>query len=196
MGPLQLTALGLGPVRVRALPRAFFARPSPVVARELLGCWMVRQLGDERLRVRVVETEAYLGPTDPASHAFRGRTQRNSPMFGIAGIAYVYFVYGMHHCFNVVTGDEGAPEALLIRGADAGAWRGPDGLRGPARLCRALKIDLSCNGIDLCRPGVSPIWFEPGGGGHHPVVVTPRVGVSDQSALRFLLGPGAGDERL
>lgn len=169
-----------------ALARGFFARPSPVVARELLGCLLVCCIGAQAVRVRVTETEAYLGSTDPASHAYRGRTQRNAPMFGMAGIAYVYFVYGMHHCFNVVTGQEGDPQALLIRAAEGESWGGQSRLSGPARLCRALGIDRSYNGLDLCRPGFSPIWFEPGSATRRRVVVTPRVGVRDQSPLRFL----------
>ncbi|MFZ0994689.1 MAG: DNA-3-methyladenine glycosylase [Candidatus Dormiibacterota bacterium] len=168
------------------LPRGFFARNSPVVARELLGCWMVRQLDNRVLKVRVSETEAYLGPTDPASHAFRGRTRRNAPMFGPAGIAYVYFIYGMHYCFNVVTGQEGDPQAVLIRGGVSGPPAAPQFLRGPAILCRALGIDLGVNGADLCAPGLSRIWFELDQGWKSAPRVTSRVGVRDQRPLRFL----------
>lgn len=148
---------------------------------------MVRRLGGRELRVKVSETEAYLGATDPASHAFRGRTARNSVMFGIAGIAYVYFVYGMHHCFNVVTGPQGDPQAVLIRGATSSFGTERSSLAGPALLCRALSIDLSCNGEDLCRPGGSSIWFEAGGAEELPVLVTPRVGVRDQTPMRYLV---------
>lgn len=162
----------------------------------MLGCFLVRQLGDLTLRARICETEAYLGQTDPASHAFRGLTQRNAPMFGPAGVAYVYFIYGMHHCFNVVTGREGEPEAVLIRGGVAGTPDAPKILGGPALLCRALSIDLSCNGADLCSPGLSRIWFESEDRWRSSPKVTPRVGVKDQRPLRFLerltAGPGAG----
>jgi DNA-3-methyladenine glycosylase len=168
------------------LTRAFFARPSPVVARKLLGCWLVRRLGDDELRVRVCETEAYLGASDPASHAFRGRTGRNAVMFGPAGIAYVYFVYGMHHCFNVVTGQEGDPQAVLIRGGSNGSGTASATLGGPAVLCRALGIDLNCNGVDLCHPEDGSTWFEAGGGDPARVLLTPRVGVRDQSPMRFV----------
>jgi len=110
-------------------------------------------------------------------------------MFGMAGIAYVYFVYGMHYCFNVVTGAAGDPQAVLVRGGvdHTGATGIP--LPGPARFCRALSIDLACNGADLCQPAAGAIWFESGGGAPIPIVVTPRVGVRDGSPLRFLTGP-------
>ncbi|MGH7641621.1 MAG: DNA-3-methyladenine glycosylase [Candidatus Dormibacteria bacterium] len=179
---------GIG-ARSPALPRAFFARPSPQVARELLGCCLVRRLGDRELRVQISETEAYLGTSDPASHAFRGLTSRNSPMFGPAGTAYVYFVYGMHHCFNVVTGQVADPQAVLLRGAVNGSGTGGANLSGPARLCRSLAIDLSCNGWDLCSPDSASIWLEPGSAPPRRVLMTPRVGVRDQTRLRFLVPP-------
>jgi len=175
------------PAHSTRLPREFFARTSPLVARELLGCWMVRQLDDQVLKVRITETEAYLGPADPASHAFRGRTQRNAPMFGPAGTAYVYFIYGMHHCFNVVTGEEGDPQAVLIRAGVAGPLEAPQVLAGPALLCRALGIDLGCNGADLCAP-LSRIWFDLDHRWKSSPQVTHRVGVKDQRPLRFLEG--------
>ncbi|GAA1917585.1 DNA-3-methyladenine glycosylase [Nocardioides hwasunensis] len=107
--------------------------------------------------VRLTEVEAYAGPDDPGSHAFRGRTPRNSVMFGPPGCLYVYFVYGMHHCANLVTGPDGEPGAVLLRagevvgGLDLARVRRPgspdrDLARGPARLCRALGIDLAENG--------------------------------------------------
>ncbi|MGA2872968.1 MAG: DNA-3-methyladenine glycosylase [Candidatus Dormibacteria bacterium] len=177
-------------VRPSPLPRAFFARPSPVVARELLGCWLCRRLGHRTLRVRVVETEAYLGAGDPASHAFRGRTERNAPMFGVAGVAYVYLIYGMHHCFNVVTGADRDPQAVLLRGAAGSGVEASLRLRGPALLCRALSIDLSCNGIDLCGPGRGLIWFEGSQSPPVQVLTTARVGVRDQSPMRFAVPDG------
>jgi DNA-3-methyladenine glycosylase len=184
-----MNAADPAPAPMARLSREFFARASPLVARELLGCWMVRQLDDRVVRVRISETEAYLGPTDPASHAFRGRTQRNAPMFGPAGFAYIYFIYGMHYCFNVVTGQEGDPQAVLIRGGLAGPPEAPRVIGGPALLCRALGIDMSCNGTDLCAPGRSRIWFEMDDRWKFSPQVTARVGVSDQRPLRFLLAP-------
>ena len=114
--------------------------------------------------VRLTEVEAYAGPLDPGSHAHRGRTARNAVMFGPPGHLYVYFVYGMHHCANLVTGPEGDPGAVLLRagevvaGLDVARERRPssrdrDLARGPARLCRVLGIDLADNGI---RPDLVP----------------------------------------
>jgi DNA-3-methyladenine glycosylase len=114
--------------------------------------------------VRLTEVEAYAGPDDPGSHAYRGRTPRNSVMFGPPGHLYVYFVYGMHHCANLVTGPDGDPGAVLLRagevvaGIDHARSRRPgssdrDLARGPARLCRALGIDLADNGV---RPVIEP----------------------------------------
>jgi DNA-3-methyladenine glycosylase len=144
------------------LPRAFFARPSTVVAPELLGRILVRMLPDgTRLAARLVEVEAY-GPDDPASHAYRGRTARNHVMFGPPGHLYVYFTYGMHFCANVVTGVAGQGSAVLLRAAEPlegldamAAGRGVASLRllcsGPARLTQALGIDRSDDGVDLLR---------------------------------------------
>jgi DNA-3-methyladenine glycosylase len=146
----------------RRLPRAFFARPSTVVAPELLGRVLLRVLPDgTRLAVRLVEVEAY-GPDDPASHAFRGRTARNDVMFGPPGRLYVYFTYGMHFCANVVTGRDGEGSAVLLRAAEPlegvgtmAASRGVDALRllcsGPARLTQALSIARDDDGVDLVR---------------------------------------------
>ena len=108
--------------------------------------------------IRLTEVEAYDGPNDPGSHAYRGRTRRNAVMFGPAGFLYVYFTYGMHHCANVVVGEEGNPSAVLLRAGEvleghalAEGRRGTskDLARGPARLCQALGLDLSHNGLDL-----------------------------------------------
>src|SRR3954463_6352376 len=100
---------------MRPLPRDFYDRPADVVARELLGALLLRRTGD-RLRIgRIVETEAYLGPHDLAAHSARGRTPRTEVMFGPPGHAYVYLIYGIHHCLNVVTEAEGHAAAVLIR---------------------------------------------------------------------------------
>jgi DNA-3-methyladenine glycosylase len=140
------------------LPRAFFARSGPEVAPELLNKLLVR---GERVG-RIVEVEAYAGAMDPASHAFRGRTARNATMFGPAGHLYVYFTYGMHHCANVVCGDEGDASAVLLRALTAvdgipemRAARGPAARRdrdlcsGPGKLCQAFGLDRSFDGADL-----------------------------------------------
>jgi DNA-3-methyladenine glycosylase len=146
------------------LARAFFDRDTVQVARALLGCTLVHVLEDgTRLSGRISETEAYL-PGDSASHGFRGKTARNAPMFMRAGTAYVYFIYGMHFCFNVVTEGEGAPAAVLIRAVQP--LDGVEVMRrnragkqtsqvlkltdGPGKLCQAFAIDRSVTGMDLC----------------------------------------------
>jgi DNA-3-methyladenine glycosylase len=130
------------------LPRSFFERATLVVAREMLGKKLVHA-GDDGVRSsgRIVETEAYVGPNDLASHARVGPKGRAALMYGTAGVAYVYLVYGMHHCFNAVTEQEGHPGAVLVRAIEPleNAARG----NGPALVCRALKIDRACNSLDL-----------------------------------------------
>lgn len=134
--------------------------PSLDVAPTLLGAVLVSDLDGAEVAVRLTEVEAYNGPDDPASHAYRGRTPRNAVMFGPPGFLYCYFTYGMHTCANVVVGEDGGAAAVLLRagevvtGAEAArARRGSssdrDLARGPARLCRALDLTLAHNGLDL-----------------------------------------------
>ena len=140
------------------LPREFYMRSALEVARDLLGRVLCRRMsGGEVLRGRLLEVEAYDGPQDLASHASRGLTRRNAPMFEPGGIAYVYLVYGMHHCLNVVTGAAGYPAAVLLRGAEAPR----EGLSasGPGRLGRAFGIDLSHNGMSFAG---NTLWLEEG----------------------------------
>jgi len=145
---------------MKRLPRSFFERYTPLVARELLGMRLVRVDGGERLAGMIVETEAYRGRRDPASHAFRGRTRRNEVMFGPAGHAYVYFSMGMHYCLNVTTEFPGTPGAVLLRAIEpAEGMRGMLKNRGldtavhvadgPGRLTEALGIDSRLNGEDM-----------------------------------------------
>ncbi len=173
----------LGPVLTSP---AFYDRPVLAVARDLLGA-TVRH---GPVAVRLTEVEAYGGPDDPASHAFRGRTRRNAAMFGQPGRAYVYFVYGMHWCLNLVCGPPGQAGAVLLRagevhaGLPAARARSPrlsdrDLARGPARLARALGVDGALDGADVTGGGPLgvlvplplPAW-EPGA-----VCQGPRVGV-------------------
>jgi DNA-3-methyladenine glycosylase len=172
------------------LSRDFFARDTLTVARELLGQRLVRVLDGDRPRLsgRVVEVEAYVGEDDQASHARPGRTKRNAPMYGPPGHAYVYLIYGMHHCFNIVTEREGFPAAVLVRALEPlegieemQALRGgrPDLplTSGPARLCQALDINRGFDGADLCAPDAL-LFLEkdtvvPG----EVVVAGPRIGV-------------------
>jgi len=188
---------------VDLIPREFFDRPSQEVAPDLLGCVLERETAEGLVAVELTEVEAYAGETDPASHSYRGRTARNGVMFGPPGYAYVYFTYGMHFCVNVVCMPAGIPRAVLLRAGRVTAgedlarrrrarWRSEasqesilparDLARGPARLCQALAIDRTQNGLDVCsadgelrlRPA------DPGlrANGAIEVAVGPRVGVS------------------
>ncbi len=133
------------------LPREFYDRPTATVARDLLGKLLVRRRPDRAERVaRIVEVEAYLGVRDAASHARRGPTPRAAIMFGPPGHLYVYLIYGMHHCLNLVTESDGTAGAVLIRAAEpvAGFDAGPGRriLSGPGKLCAALGITLRDKG--------------------------------------------------
>ncbi len=135
------------------LPRSFYARPTLEVARDLLGKTLTFESTQGLRAVRLVEVEAYLGRRDPASHAFRGPTPRNAPMFGKAGHSYVYLIYGMYWCLNVVTEWPGSPAAVLLRGAEplAGLPDDPRALAGPGRLARSLGVTGNHTGLDLVR---------------------------------------------
>jgi DNA-3-methyladenine glycosylase len=154
------------------LSRSFFAADAAEVALKLLGQVLVWQHGGDRVRLRVVETEAYLGPFDLACHAAKGRTARTEVMFGPPGHAYVYLIYGMYHMLNVVTGDEGDAQAVLIRAAEP---LGDLGVKtdGPGKLTRALGIDRSLNGCPLDR---EPLYFEEGERPHR-IARGPRIGI-------------------
>ncbi|MFI5261593.1 MAG: DNA-3-methyladenine glycosylase [Candidatus Limnocylindrales bacterium] len=179
-----------------ALPGDFFDRPAFDLAPALLGCRVVRHTQDGRTSSGlIVETEAYDGPEDRASHARFGRTARTAPMFGPGGRAYVYLVYGMHWCLNVVAGPTGRPGAVLVRAL--ASLDGPAGLAvgagpadrsvtraaaGPGRLTRVLAIDGTLDGVDLTRSG--PLWLAAAPAdalerlGNDGVVVGPRIGVA------------------
>ncbi|MEV5755056.1 DNA-3-methyladenine glycosylase [Actinoallomurus sp. NPDC052308] len=169
------------------LPRAFFDRLPEEVAPDLLGCVLERSSPQGTVAVRLTEVEAYAGPLDPASHAYRGRTDRNAVMFGPPGHAYVYFTYGMHYCVNLVCLEEGTAAAVLIRageiveGRELAMARRPrsserDLARGPARLCEALAIDRALYGADVCDPE-SPLRVLPGASAAE-VRTGPRTGVT------------------
>lgn len=130
------------------LPRSFYSRPATVVARQLIGKVLVRRNCGRELRARIVETEAYVGEHDLACHASKGRTKRTDVLYGPAGHAYVYFIYGMYDMFNVVTGREGDAQAVLIRGAlPLDGWNAD--LTGPGKLTRAMKMTRALNRADL-----------------------------------------------
>ena len=183
------------------LERAWFARPTIAVARDLVGCMLVVDAGtDSEVRAVIVEVEAYLGTSDPASHAYRGPTPRAAIMFGPAGHLYVYLSYGVHYCVNVVTEGDGTAGAVLLRGASVVAGeqlvrhrRGTVGatgpaaalLRGPGNLCQGLGITLADNGTDVTAAGarveVLPAAHRP------PLSRGRRVGISvaAEEQLRF-----------
>jgi DNA-3-methyladenine glycosylase len=133
---------------VRKLPRSFYDRDTTQVARDLLGKYLVHVAGGVKRVGRIVETEAYLGPHDLAAHSSRGLTNRTRVMFGPPGHAYVYLVYGMHWCMNVVTEKEGQAAAVLLRAVEP--VKNLEGrTQGPALLCRAMGVDRRLNGHDL-----------------------------------------------
>jgi len=179
-------------MRRRVIERAFFERPADRVARELLGAWLVAEAADGIRRWAVTETEAYLGAHDLACHGRTGPTKRNATMFGPAGRWYVYLCYGLHWMLNIVTGPEGVPAAVLIRGAGE--------FVGPGRVTRGLGIDKVFDGLAAARP--TGLWLEAG----EPVpprriMRTPRIGVGyagvwAEKPLRFLIDPvSIGDSR-
>ncbi len=142
------------------LTREFFARDPVVVARALIGTVMVVAHRDQPLQAHIIETEAYAGARDPASHAFRGPTPRTQIMFGPAGHVYVYKSYGIHWCMNIVTGAPGVASAVLLRGALALKGDSTLGnMKGPGLLTRALVITGADNGVDVCQEPPGRIYF-------------------------------------
>jgi len=160
---------------VAPLPRAFYARDPREVAKDLLGKLLVHRHRGLVRSARIVETEAYLGERDRASHARFGPTPRARVMFGPPGFAYVYLVYGMHHCMNVVTGDDGVASAVLLRAAEplVGCLAEP---RGPGKLCQALAIRQERHdGLNLCGPR---LFLADGPPPPEPIRTSARIGVA------------------
>jgi DNA-3-methyladenine glycosylase len=167
------------------LRRSFYEQPTIEVARQLLGKYLIRKHSDGTTVGRIVETEAYVGPQDQACHASRGRTPRTEIMFGRAGHAYVYMIYGFHYMLNIVTEAVDFPAAVLIRAVEP-----LEGLRlmqsrrqterlhslasGPGKLCRAFAIDRTLNGNDVCG---KVLYLDDYGEPAPKVVTTPRIGV-------------------
>lgn len=151
------------------LPRDFFDRPVLEVAPDLLGRLVVRTTPDGPIALRLTEVEAYDGPNDPGSHAYRGRTPRNDVMFGPPGRVYVYFTYGMWHCMNLVCGPEGTASGVLLRAGEIvegaeltrerrlSARNDKELAKGPARLATALDVDRALDGTDACATEQTPI---------------------------------------
>ena len=186
------------------LKREFYNRDSITVARELLGKKLVHEVGGKKLAGRIVETEAYMGIEDKAAHSYSGRrTPRNEVMYGEAGFSYVFLIYGLHSCFNVVVNEADNPQAVLIRAVEP-----VDGLdemsilrfkkqlneltksqvktltNGPGKLSNALGIDRSCNGADLCG---SSLYIEERREGSFDIITAKRVGIDyAEEAADFL----------
>jgi DNA-3-methyladenine glycosylase len=190
---------------MRYLPRSFYFHDTVTVARSLLGCVLWRRLGDGmKLAARIVETEAYLGANDMASHARRGlQSERNAAMYLEGGHAYVYFTYGMHWCLNVVTQEEGLAEAVLLRAAEPlqgiealrerrpKAKKDTDLMNGPGKICMALDIDRRLDGVSLRG---AALWLAPRDAevSDDDIVVSPRIGIDNSGdaatwPLRFFL---------
>jgi DNA-3-methyladenine glycosylase len=145
---LEMKVAGRKRKLAKALGVKFYQQPGERVARELIGKILVHRVGGRELRARIVETEAYLGPSDLASHSSKGRTKRTEIMFGRAGHAYVYFIYGMYEMFNIVAGKTGEAHAVLVRAAEPlDGWEVD--LSGPGKFATRLEIKRSDNGIDL-----------------------------------------------
>lgn len=173
------------------LPYSFYNRKTLRIARELLGKFLARRIGNKIIRQKITEVEAYVGADDLASHSARGKTKRNTPMFMRGGTIYVYFTYGMHWMLNIVTEEKGTGAAVLIRGTEH--------ISGPARLTKALKIDKSLNGKKLGKK--SGLWIEypkaseASQAKKHRILRTPRIGVAyakdgwAEKPYRFLLKP-------
>lgn len=164
---------------------AFLHGDVTVVAQELLGCYLIRDMGDQQIKVMIVETESY-DERDAASHSFNGQTPRTDVMFGESGHLYVYFTYGMHYCCNVVTGKRGEGAGVLIRAAmpiegqgyieTRRGVSGPAATNGPAKLCHALAIDRSLAGHDL---RFSPLRLVTGAPlAPEDIITTPRIGIT------------------
>jgi DNA-3-methyladenine glycosylase len=168
------------------LPRKFYLRPTLAVARELIGKYLTYVDSGNILALRLVEVEAYIGETDPACHAAVGKTGRNEIMYGRGGYSYIYFVYGMYHCLNVVTEKEGFPAAVLLRGAEP-----VDGVEimrlrydnkkankmtdGPGKICKALNLSREHNGLDLVS---SALYLEDRGYCPGKIMASPRIGIN------------------
>lgn len=188
----------------RILPRSFYRHPPEVVAPKILGKIISSHVAGKRLTGRIIEVEAYLGLTDPASHTFGGKTARNAVLFGPPGFSYIYFIYGMHYCLNFSCGPEGEPGGILIRALEPlksldemARLRGLSTpaktnllTSGPGRLCQALGITRAThNDLDVTRAD-SALQVLDDGYRPHSILTTPRIGISKATdkPLRFLDG--------
>jgi len=189
------------PEGFRLLKPDFFQRDPSDVSRDLLGKYLGRLINGCLLGGIIVETEAYYGPEDPASHAYRGKTGRNRTMFGPGGYAYIYFTYGNHYLLNIVTGNAGTPGAVLIRSIEPVFGRErmeknrpgksqTELTNGPGKLTRALGITGELNGQPVTGPELVVFERETASAGGYPVRTSPRIGISrgKQLKLRYYWG--------
>ncbi|MDO8668707.1 MAG: DNA-3-methyladenine glycosylase [Candidatus Buchananbacteria bacterium] len=161
----------------KKLPQNFYQSDTLKVARELLGKYLIRKIGSKKIIGQIIETEAYCGPNDLASHASCGRTARTEIMFGPAGYLYVYMIYGMYYCLNIVTEEKDNPSAVLIRAVKPVA--GLDSkikTDGPGKLCRAFKIDKKQNNTKVFGKEAE-IWIEDWQEKTNKIKSSPRIGV-------------------
>lgn len=176
------------------LDRSFYSRDTLILAKELLGKVIVHKTGEDILKGKIVETEAYLGVIDKAAHSYGGKkTKRVETMYGLPGTAYVYLIYGMYYCFNIVAKEEGVPEAVLIRAIEP--IEGANGMalyrygknydelnnyqknnltNGPGKLSMALKIDKTLDKEDLCK---DRLYLEEGQQDKFNIIETTRIGI-------------------
>ncbi|MBS1516939.1 MAG: DNA-3-methyladenine glycosylase [Bacteroidetes bacterium] len=175
----------------------FYLRDTLTVSKDLLGKFLVRKFRSRYAAVKIVETEAYIGGHDPASHAFGRITKRNSVMYGPAGRAYVYFIYGNYFCFNTVCGKEGEGNAVLIRAGEPAA--GSDLMKkyrprpkneleltnGPSKLCMALNIDLEMNSSDITNPENSVFIADSRKKDKFEIITSKRIGLNKGSDFPY-----------
>jgi len=169
----------------KKLKRRFFEKPTLKVAKELLGKYLVVKKRGKLVYGKIVETEAYIGKKDPASHAYRGVTPRTKLMFGEPGYAYIYLTYGMYYCLNFITEKEGFPAAVLVRAVEPKEGldlmikrrkiKNKENLtNGPGKVCKAFGLDKSLNGADICS---DVIWIEDRGENPEKIVSASRIGI-------------------
>lgn len=161
----------------RIVPRTFYNRDTHDVAKEILGKILVRRLGKTRISARINDVECYIGEDDKACHASKGKTNRTEVMYGEAGYAYIYLIYGMYHCLNIVTERKGFPAAILIRGVLPIHSITSD-TNGPGKLCRAMAIDRSLNGHDMTQSSALYIADDGFRVPKNAISTSPRIGVS------------------
>jgi DNA-3-methyladenine glycosylase len=186
---------------VKILGRDFYLRPTLTVARDLIGKYLVFETGSGLLSARLVEVEAYIGESDPACHAAVGKTQRNEVMYGQGGFSYIYFIYGMYHCLNVVTEREGFPAAVLVRGAMPvdgidvmkSRYANPDANKltnGPGKICKAFDLTKAHNGLDLVGEN---LYFEDRGYKPSKIERTSRIGIKKGTEKKWRFFEPASD---